>query len=553
MTAGWSWHLRVPVPEAAGGGALPPGDPAPSAGRCGGTGRDRRSGLASLTPLHAALAIVFGLTLLRVAGLAATGLELHGDEAQYWSWAQHLGPGYYTKPPLVAWMIAATTALCGDGEACVRVSSPLLHAAVAMGLYALGRGLAGDRQGPRVGLWAAALWITLPSVAFSSLIVSTDVPLLACWTLALLALRRTLDTRARGRLCWAWATAAGSALGLGLLAKYAMTYAVPGFVLHLLLNRDDRWIMRDPRGLLILALALAILAPNLAWNAGHQFATVQHVRDNANLTGALFNPAHALTFLGQQAGVFGPLPFAVLLWRTVALLRGRASAAERYLLAFALPPLAIVALQAVLSRAHANWAATAYPSAAVLVALWLSEPGRARAWRLWAVGPHLAVGLVFLALVAAWPGIAPRLLAPAFARLSGWTETAGAIRPVLDSNPGLPVLTTDRMTMASLLYYLRDRLREGGAGRDDGRIATWIWDWNDRPDNQYELADRFRAGRDAAVLLITDWPDPAPVLAEYAEAEEIADLSAARPGAKRTLMIWRLSKGRAAVPGPRAR
>ena len=358
-----------------------------------------------MSPLRLALAWVLAITALRVAALAATGLELHGDEAQYWSWAQKLDFGYFTKPPLIAWTIAATTAVCGDGEACVRLSSPLLHAVTAMALY----GLVTTLRDARTGMWAAVLWITLPSVAFSSLIVSTDVPLLACWAVAVLALRQTLDRRDGGRAAVAWAAAAGVAIGLGLLAKYAMAYALAGLALHLALAPGDRWILRYRRGWLIAALALAILAPNLMWNAANQFATVGHLGDNANLRGELFNLDHAAEFIGQQAGVFGPLPFLVLAWRAVALARGRASRAERFLLAFALPPLLAVTLQAFLSRANANWAVTAYPTAAVLVALWLTEPGRARGWRLWTVGPHLAASLAFLFVVAAWPAITPPL------------------------------------------------------------------------------------------------------------------------------------------------
>src|SRR3546814_2146924 len=108
-----------------------------------------------------------------------------------------------------------------------------------------------------------------------------------------------------------------------------MAYAEFGLGLHLGLAPADRWILRDRRGLLVLALAAAILAPNLVWNAQHQFATVGHLGDNANLKGELFRLDHAAEFLGQQFGVFGPIPFLVLLWRTVAWIRGRATAAER--------------------------------------------------------------------------------------------------------------------------------------------------------------------------------------------------------------------------------
>ena len=493
--------------------------------------------LRRIPPLRLALAWVLGLTLLRLAGLAMTGLELHGDEAQYWSWAQRLDFGYFTKPPLIAWVIATTTAACGDAEACVRASSPLLHAATALALYGLGAAL---RDG-RTGMWAAILWITLPSVAFSSLIVSTDVPLLACWAVAALALRRTLDDRADASGFWIWASVAGVALGLGLLAKYAMAYAVAGLALHLLLTPADRWILRDPRALLIPALAAAILAPNIAWNAAHQFATVGHLGDNANLKGDLFSPKHMVEFLGQQFGVFGPVPFAILAWRTVAWLRGRASPAERYLLAFALPPLAVVTAQAFLSRANANWAVTAYPTAAVLVALWLTAPGRARAWRLWTVGPHLAAGLAFLAVIAAWPAVAPPYASKALARLTGWEAMARQVRPILDRNLTLPVLMSDRMTMAALLYYLRDRLTEGAPAAGDGRLPVWIFDWNQRPENHYELLDAYDGSQGDELIFLADWDDPRPILERFERVDSIAALSVTSFGRSKRLTVWHVA------------
>ena len=98
--------------------------------------------LPETTHLRIALAWVIGFTTLRLFANALTGLELYGDEAQYWTWAQTLDLGYFTKPPLIAWIIAATTSVCGDAEACVRASSPLLHAGTALALYALGRAVA---------------------------------------------------------------------------------------------------------------------------------------------------------------------------------------------------------------------------------------------------------------------------------------------------------------------------------------------------------------------------------------------------------------------------
>ena len=66
-----------------------------------------------------------------------------------------LGPdpgwGYWSKPPMVAWLIAATTALCGDGEPCVRLAAPLLHGATARSSVPLGCLLGGPALGILVG------------------------------------------------------------------------------------------------------------------------------------------------------------------------------------------------------------------------------------------------------------------------------------------------------------------------------------------------------------------------------------------------------------------
>src|SRR6266446_4955373 len=59
---------------------------------------------------------VVGITGLRLLWLALQPADLFPDEAQYWVWSQQLALGYYSKPPLVAWLIALTTGLFGDSE-----------------------------------------------------------------------------------------------------------------------------------------------------------------------------------------------------------------------------------------------------------------------------------------------------------------------------------------------------------------------------------------------------------------------------------------------------
>src|SRR5665213_1559448 len=122
----------------------------------------------------AILGAIGALTAIRLALIAAEPVGLYPDEAQYWFWAQHLALGYYSKPPLVAWTIALTTAVFGDGEFGVRAAAPLLHAATALLVYATAARLY-DR---RVGFWAALAYASLPGTSLSSFIISTDAVLL---------------------------------------------------------------------------------------------------------------------------------------------------------------------------------------------------------------------------------------------------------------------------------------------------------------------------------------------------------------------------------------
>ena len=67
------------------------------------------------------LAISLGLLLFKFWLTRVTGLEMHFDEAQYWTWSQQLDWSYVTKGPLLAWLIAASESLFGHGDWQVRL------------------------------------------------------------------------------------------------------------------------------------------------------------------------------------------------------------------------------------------------------------------------------------------------------------------------------------------------------------------------------------------------------------------------------------------------
>ncbi|HEX6860720.1 MAG TPA: glycosyltransferase family 39 protein [Caulobacteraceae bacterium] len=394
-----------------------------------------------------ALAIVAGLTVLRLVVLFVTPLELYPDEAQYWLWSRTLDFGYFSKPPMIAWLIAATTTL-GNSEPFVRLAAPLLHAGTALALFGVGQRL----YGARTGLLACLLYSLMPGVQLSSGVISTDAPLLFFLSLALLAYVTLQQTRG-----WMAAAALGVALGLGMLSKYAAAYMIGAILLHLIVSREARaaWGWRSAAA--AVGAFLLVLAPNLVWNAQHHFATVEHTASNAHWASQLGGLPELGGFIVSQLGVFGPIPFAVLVGGAVVLaFRRRLTREDALLLCWALPPLVIVAAQAFISRANANWAASAYVAGSVLAAAWLVR-WKARWWTIAALAIQGAVAALFL-LWAADPRIADAMGASnSFKRARGWEQTVAAITNRAEMESGLTAIAVDdRFLFNVAAYYGRD-------------------------------------------------------------------------------------------------
>jgi 4-amino-4-deoxy-L-arabinose transferase-like glycosyltransferase len=394
------------------------------------------------------LGVLALLLLLRAGAILVSPLNLYADEAQYWRWAQDLAWGYYSKPPMIAWVIHATTAVFGDSEAAVRLAAPFLHTAAAGFLFLAGRAM----FSAKTGAYAALLYALMPAVTLSSSVLSTDGVLMPFWCAGL-----WLAWRLRSGGGMATAAALGAAAGLGVLAKYAMLYFVIGLALAALLDAPMRRALLSKGGALMLGVAGLIIAPHFAWNAAHDFQTVGHTVDNANLGGKLFNPEHAVSFFVDQLGVFGPVSFLALLaglagWRGTP--DGPAGAA-RWLLCFVLPVLVFILGQAILSRAHANWAATAYPGASLLVAAWFAGQ-RGVVWT--SLSANGLIAAIFL-VVPVLPASVTRDMGidNALKRTRGWDTSAAQLFAEADRLGATAVLVDEREAWHGLDYYRTDR------------------------------------------------------------------------------------------------
>ncbi len=437
-----------------------------------------------------AVGIVIAIVcLIRLLAVVATSLELGPDESQYWRWGQAFDWGYYSKPPLIAWAIGSSTTLFGDTEWAVRFWAPIAHGIAGYALYLLGRAMFDERA----GVWAAIIYLSMPGVWLSSTVMSTDALLLPLWSLGLLALwqLRQAPSVLNGVLL-------GAAIGAAMLAKYAALYFVLGAGLAAIVDPDTRKALLSLSGVAAFVALLAVLAPNLLWNAANDFATVGHTGDNANWSNASFDPGNLLKFAVDQLGVFGPITFGLLCFCiAVVLLNGRAPELrrEQWLLCFILPPLIIIAVQAFVSRAHANWAASAYPAAAVLVGALAMSRGL-RTWTFSGVALNVFVGLAYLWLALS-PASANAIGADnAFKRVRGWEATTAQLGQIAADNNATAILFDEREPWHAADFY----------GETITLPPLRIWRSLEGPQNFAEETAALSEGEDGRVLVAVSVP-----------------------------------------------
>jgi 4-amino-4-deoxy-L-arabinose transferase-like glycosyltransferase len=101
------------------------------------------------------------------------------DEAQYWTWSLFPDIGYYSKPPGIAWQIAAGTALFGHTALGVRFLALLLPIASALVIRAIVKQLTGQN-----GWLAAIAFILSPLGMTGAFLATTDSGMVFFWLLA---------------------------------------------------------------------------------------------------------------------------------------------------------------------------------------------------------------------------------------------------------------------------------------------------------------------------------------------------------------------------------
>ncbi|HTU01224.1 MAG TPA: glycosyltransferase family 39 protein [Candidatus Sulfotelmatobacter sp.] len=431
--------------------------------------------------------LIAGLALVHLWLIASGRWPLSPDEAHYWDWSRHLDWSYYSKGPMVAYLIALGTALGGPTAFGVRLPAVVLSAGLALLAFRLARRLFGS---DRPGLLTVAFLSVMPLYAAGALLMTIDVPFICCWGLAAALLLTAVERRSY----MAW-YGVGLAFGLGLLSKYTMAMLVPCVFLWLASSARLRpWLLRrEPYEAMLIGLLL--FSPVLVWNARHGWLSGRHVLIQAAGSGRP-DLAKALVrgpeFLGSQLALVSPLLFCVLAvglaWAWEQGVRhGRDDCL--LLVCLSVPVLLFFQVWSVVTKVQANWAAHAYLTAAVAAAGWCeswaarSPKSRQARRRL----KLLVLASIILPAVALPVALFPGLLTPFGARLPaaldlvgkrlhGWPELGQAVGAIAGRLPRPPFLMSDRYQVASeLAFYVpgQPRVYNANLGRRMNQYDLW--------------------------------------------------------------------------------
>ena len=447
------------------------------------------------------LLLIVILCLVRLLFLIFSPLELSPDEAYYWDWSRHLAFGYYSKPPMVAWLIWLSTHLLPQTEFGVRFPAVVLNLFAASGIFFLARKLAGARS----GLLAALSYSATVGSAVSGYIMTIDAPLLCFWIWTLYFFWRARESKlgeGHRKALALWALS-GLFCGLALLSKQTSVALTGACALFFILSLGPLRAIRHKGAYVFFGIQLLVLVPFLLWNYNHGWITFVHTAhhfEQAEKT-HLFRLDTFLELIGSQAGLITPIIFVTLfcasLWAVRQIIKSgrnsdqwqeRVSPLVLLVLSGPLPLLAVFVL-GLKQRVNANWPAPFYLSLSVLLGLWLvMEEGAgkstpfSRCRRLYR--PGIILGAVLVAILYALPflfihtTLAGSKIDPTV-RLRGWKELASKADAFLSSFPDPErtfIVARRRQSASELAFYMT------------GKPRVYRWNGFDRKiKSQYEL------------------------------------------------------------------
>jgi hypothetical protein len=211
--------------------------------------------------------ISLGIATIAIHLLTGGQYGFQRDELATLEDARHLAWGFVAYPPVTPFFGRLSLELFGTSLRGFRFFAAVAEAAAVVLTSLMARHLGGGRWAQLVAAMAAVPFCLGGGALMQY--VSFDY---LCWVLTAYF---TLGLLKSGNPRW-W-IAIGTAIGLGMLAKYAIPFLVVGLIIGVLLT-DARQLLKGKWIWYGMAVAALIFLPNLIWQAQHSFVYLDFVK-----------------------------------------------------------------------------------------------------------------------------------------------------------------------------------------------------------------------------------------------------------------------------------
>ncbi|MFN4196928.1 MAG: ArnT family glycosyltransferase [Caldimicrobium sp.] len=453
-------------------------------------------------------------------------LPLSYDESYYWDWSRKLDWGYFSKPPMVAWIIYLSTLFFGVKEFAVRMPALIMHIGSLVLFYILSFRYFGEI----FARWHLFTLAFVPIFTVYSFIMTIDPPLLFFWTLSFYAFVEYLRKPTLLKALFS-----GLFLGCSLLTKQTSFLLLLIFFLYVYFF--EKSLLSFKKTYVIFLLALLLYAPNIYWNFKHQFLLFKHTEEHFHRFSVNLN--YYLSFWTGLFFLFGPIFMLLFFYIGFKLLpkikfyfqnkvreTGSFEKKEQlrvfllsYLLSF--PPLLVFLILSFITKFNHNWLMPFFLFAYLWVLLFSFQSKRKRML----LNLNLFLTFLITLLVLILPG-KPYLFGKSsvflFKKFFGWPELAKKVEEYYEKE--IPLVVSSRDLASSLAFYL------------SSHPEVYVVNDKPTPKNQYHLWRRCEDLLGKRVFFVTKGYEK-PVFLEKEELLEKINLNFY--GIEQKFSLWR--------------
>jgi hypothetical protein len=317
--------------------------------------------------------LLFAVAKLLVHMLTATNYGFQRDAYLYLAQSNHLDWGYFSTPPLVAFVTRIHTILWGDSLFAVRLLPALIGTASMFIAGWLIKQLKGGMMAQAIGLTAIFL---SPAYLRPSLLLQPVIFNHFFWLLSAVVVFQLVRKQEPRQLLWFIPV-----LGLGWLAKYSIIFYAFALLAGLIIG-PNRKLLWSKYLIWTLVGGILLILPNLLWQFNHNWPVISHMQE---LQDTQFGNVLLKDFLVAQLLMHFPA-IPVWLGGLIWLIFNRKQRQYRvFAWAFALTLLLIILL-----RGKFYYTIAAYTVLMVFGGI---------AWEHWAARPRRWIAWVILALM----------------------------------------------------------------------------------------------------------------------------------------------------------